>query len=69
MQLWDGYVWRQERDENLLAYFTACQMSVHTKKPVKFGDLLKPLRQKKTVKRDKKQEEAHLRETFKEQLK
>ena len=45
-QLLEGYKWRQENTENLMAYFTACQMSVHTKHPVSPMALLKPLRPK-----------------------
>jgi hypothetical protein len=44
--MWDGYQWRQEREEDKLAYFTACQMSVHTKRPIHPKDLLKNLRKK-----------------------
>lgn len=47
-----------------MAYFAACQMSVHTKKPVSPKDLLKPLRQT-TKSRSKKEDEEYLRETFK----
>ena len=46
IMLLDGYKWRQENAENLAAYFTACQMSVHTKRPVSPVALLKPLRPK-----------------------
>ncbi|WP_229534790.1 hypothetical protein [Pelosinus baikalensis] len=56
MDLWDGYRWRQEQEENRLAYFTACQMSVHTKKPVAPKDLLKPLRGKGKQRRNKDDE-------------
>lgn len=63
LQLWEGYIWRQEQQENTLAYFTSCQMSVHTKRPVSPKDLLKPIRQPK--KRNKKQDEEYLKEQFK----
>jgi len=67
VDLWDGYKWRQEQEENRLAYFTACQMSVHTSKPVSPKDLLKPLRQ--TVKqRDRKDDEEYFKEKFKNAL-
>lgn len=46
LAMWDGYKWRQEQEENRIAYFTSYQMSVHTKKPVAPKDLLKHLRGK-----------------------
>jgi hypothetical protein len=63
MQLYDGYIWRQEQEENRLAYFTACQMSVHTSKPVSPKDLLKPLRQKVKI-RSKSDDAEYLRKQF-----
>lgn len=64
MDLWDGYKWRQEQEKNRLAYFTACQMSVHTKKPVSPKDLLKPLRQTVNKQRYKAEDEAYFKEVF-----
>jgi hypothetical protein len=66
--LWDGYIWRHEQEENMMAYFTACQMSVHTKRPVSPADLLKPLRKNKD-KRNKKADKEYLKEKFKDILK
>jgi hypothetical protein len=71
-RLYEGYLWRQEQEEkkherkvNLTAYFTACAMSVHTKRPVNPQNLLKPLRQtKKVVKHDRKADEEYLRQQF-----
>lgn len=68
MKMWDGYQWRKENRENELAYFTAAAMSVHTKKPVSPKELLKPLRQKVKKQRNKKNDEAHLKEVFKDVL-
>jgi hypothetical protein len=48
-----------------MAYFTACSMSVHTKRPVNPQNLLKRLRQpKKAVKHDKKADEEYLKQEF-----
>jgi len=61
--LWDGYIWRKEQEENQLAYFTAAMMSVHTARPVSPKDLIDPLRM--TVKtRSKTDDEAHLKKVF-----
>lgn len=53
--LWDGYVWRQEQQENLFAYFT-CQLMNISGKSLKHAinpkELLKPLRQPKMNKRN-----------------
>jgi len=64
MQKLEGYKWRQENDQNMMAYFTACQMSVHTKKPVSPKELLKPFRQT-TKQCSRKDDEEYLREKFK----
>ncbi|MEG0798696.1 MAG: hypothetical protein RR384_07920 [Acidaminococcaceae bacterium] len=62
-KLLTGFKWRQENEENLLAYFTSWQMSVHTKKPVDATDLLKPLRPE--LKGEKKKSDAeYLKELF-----
>lgn len=64
MQLWDGYIWRKEQEENKLAYFTAAAMSVHTKNPVQPKDILEPLREDQ-IKKAKTKDEEYLREIFK----
>ncbi|MPM84133.1 hypothetical protein SDC9_131204 [bioreactor metagenome] len=64
LKMWNGYKWRQEQEENRMAYFTAAAMSVHTKKPVSPKDLLKPLRQVKKRPVNRKEEEKYLREKF-----
>jgi hypothetical protein len=46
--MWDGYQWREDRDNRIRAHFAAAQMSVHTKKPVKATDLYKPQKNKKS---------------------
>lgn len=66
--MWEGYQWRYKREnedqENIMAYFTACQMSVHTKKPVSPKDLLKPLRPEIKKQSSKKEDEEHLKKAF-----
>ncbi|WP_139214796.1 hypothetical protein [Pelosinus propionicus] len=67
MQLWEGYQWRKKDSEDTMAYFAACQMSVHTKKPVEPRELLKPLRQTLEGK-SKKEDEEYLKGVFKESV-
>lgn len=64
MQLWDGYRWRQEQQENLMAYFVSGLMNVSGKKLKRLitsEDLIKPLRQPV---RNRKQDEEYLMEQF-----
>lgn len=59
--LLEGYHWREDHKNMMQAYWTSCIMSVHTKRPVKPTDLWKT----KTKKKNKKDDEKHLREVFK----
>lgn len=60
----EGYKWRKEDTENMLAYFTAASMSVHTTKPISPRELLEPLRKvQKPV--DKEEEKRNLKKAFK----
>lgn len=65
LQLWGGYQWRKERDEEIEAYFTAAAMSVHAKKEISPKELLKPLRPRVKKQRSKREDEKYLREKFK----
>lgn len=67
----DGYAWRQEQRQTETAYWISHLLNISgksLKRPVKLRDLLKPLRQKAPIKRDKKEDEACLKETFKNRL-
>lgn len=44
LDLWEGYQWRKEDQQNTIAYFVSNLMSVNAMKPVQMKDLLKPLR-------------------------
>jgi len=64
--LLEGYNWRQERQEALMAYFVCNLMNVAgkaLKRPITPKQLLKPLREKKKP-RDRKQDEQYLKELF-----
>ncbi|HBR28590.1 MAG TPA: hypothetical protein DD789_04010 [Firmicutes bacterium] len=66
LQLWDGYIWRQEQNEDMLAYFVSCLMNVSgkvLKRRMTPKELLKPLREPKNP-RDRKAEEEYLKERF-----
>jgi hypothetical protein len=63
----EGYQWRQEQQENVLAFFVCNIMSCMVKKPPSVKELLKPLRRHQQ-KRDRAADEAALRETFKDRL-
>lgn len=63
LEMWDGYLWRKENEEDRLAYFTAAAMSVHTKNPVLPKDLLEPLREN-VKQQTKKEDEEYLKEIF-----
>jgi hypothetical protein len=68
--MWDGYLWRQEQEENRIAYFVCSLMNVEgksLKRPMTPKQLLEPIRKPK-VKRDKKQDEEYLKELFKNTL-
>lgn len=69
-QLYEGYRWRQERHEEMTAYFVACLMNVSgksLKRRLSPKDLLKPIRQPKQH-QDKKEDEEYLKELFKDSL-
>ena len=67
----DGYVWRQEQQENVLAYFTCQLLNVSgksLKKPITPLKLLEPLRTKKKKQSSKAKDEAYLRKQFSKAL-
>jgi hypothetical protein len=66
LQLWDGYIWRQEQQEDMLAYFVSCLMNVSgksLKRRITPKELLKPLREPKKP-RDRKADEEYLKDKF-----
>jgi len=71
LQLWDGYIWRKENNEDITAYFVCHIMNLigkSLKRNITPKDLLKPLRREK-VKEARKEESVKLKETFKNRLK
>lgn len=70
MELWDGYKWRQEEEENRCAYFVSHLINIEgksVKKPVTPADILKPLRQNE-VKQNKSEDAKYLQQLFKNRL-
>ena len=66
-----GYTWRKEQQEDLLAYFTAGIMNLFGKSLVQLitpAELVAPIRQNETSE-ERTRDEVYLRETFKELLK
>lgn len=65
----DGYAWRREQQENLLAYFTVSLMNLegkYLKEPMTVADLLEPIR---GVKREQREEDERIiEEEFREIL-
>ncbi len=71
MQLWDGYQWRQERREDMTAYFVAQLMNISgksLKRRITGKELLKPIRTKVKT-RNKKDDEEYLKTRFQQRLK
>lgn len=65
-QLWDGYLWRQEQQESLAAYFVCQLMNVSgksLKRRLTPKELLKPLRQP-VKKQDRQADEEYLKQLF-----
>lgn len=66
MKLWDGYKWRKENNENILAFFTCHLMNIEgksLKQPITPSKILKQLRQPE-VKKSKSKDEEYLRKQF-----
>jgi len=69
-KLYEGFVWRQEQQEALAAYFVSHLMNISgkvAKRTIQPKDLLKPLRQA-SKQRDKKVDEEYLKDIFKDSL-
>ena len=61
--LLEGYRWRKESNEDMMAYFTSWLMNIHLKEPIGPAELLKPLREQHEEK--KQADEEYLLEAFK----
>jgi len=71
MQLWDGYVWRKEHNEDIAAFFVCHLMNLEgkiLKRNITPKELLKPLRREKVL-QERKVELEKLKETFENRLK
>lgn len=69
--LLQGYTWRKEQQEELLAYFTAGIMNLFGRslvQPITPEELISPIRNP-GENEDRVRDEVYLRETFKELLK
>lgn len=65
-QLWDGYIWRKENNENMLAFFVCNLMNIEgksLKQPITPSQILKPLRQPE-IRKTKSKDEEYLRKQF-----
>ncbi len=66
MSMYEGYGWRREYQEDLLAYFVSNLMNIEgkcLKRSILPSELLSPLR-KHSEEKNKEDEEQYLRETF-----